>query len=408
MIDNPTWAALLATATDFSVVVEIYSADQTPTADGFDPNDAIDCFAAVEGITFEGVTYKCLVKKFGSIKRTWGKESNTASVDFCNLSNEIAQFEFTNGFEGLIKVVRLISRSGSTSLVLSQILFTGKCEKPTSGNKSSLSVKSTWILGGLDVQIPRRKYTKEDQEGRVESDPEFEGFNFMPQYGSTSYSVRNGKKRGGIAGFFGFRKTAVKTLAWSSYSELDSNMPVAEVFGVSQIMGQHIAYADVGTEIRLRTAFCEGPIEDIVNARSTDDRMPLDGVSYAELYGLVGSLNGPDDPGWGGTSGYFSRTAHIRGKCTNSAVEDVEPAPDVVAVIYGRLVTIPDGSGDWVTIDTFSDDTAAIVRFILTSEDYYNLDENWIDDDAAYESWLFNREYIIDRSLTDFVFATEG
>lgn len=407
MIDNATWATILATAADLSVVCEIYQFNQTPTANGFDPNDAIDCFAAVEGITFEGVAYKCLVKKFGSVKRNLGKESNTASVEFCNLSNEIAQFEFTNGFEGLIMVIRLISRAGSTSLALSQILFTGKCEKPTSGNKASLSVKATWILGGLDVQIPRRKYTKEDQEGRTEDDPEFEGFNFMPQYGSTTYSIRNGKKRGGIAGFFGFRKTAVKTLAWSSYSELDSNMPVAEVFGVVQIMGQHIAYADVGTEIRLRTAFCEGPIEDMVNVRSTDDRMPLDGVSYAECLGLVGAAN-TDDPGWGGTSGYFSRTAHIRGKTTNTTVEDVEPAPDIVGVIYGRLITIPDGAGDWVTADTFSDDPAAITRFILTNEHYFNLDENWIEDDDAYESWLFNKTLIIDRSLTDFVFLQQG
>lgn len=406
MIDNPTWAAILATATDFSVVCEIYHQNQTPTAAGFDPNDAIDCFAAVSGITFEGVEYKCLVKKFGTVKRTLRKESNTASVEFCNLSNEIAQFEFTNGFEGLIKVIRLISRSESSSLELSQILFTGKCEKPTSGNKASLGVKSTWILGGLDVQIPYRKYTKEDQEGRVSTDPEFEGFEFIPQYGTTSYSVRNAKKRGGIAGFFGFKKTVVKTLAYSSFSELDSNMSVAEVFGVMQIMFQHIGYDDVGTFIRVRSAACQGPISDMVNVRSIDDRMPLDGVSYAECYGLVGALN-VDDPSWV-APGNYSRTAYIRGKVTNTTIEDVEPAPDIVGVIYGRLVTIPDGSGDWVVTDTFDDNAASITRFILTSEDYFNLHENWIEDDDAYESWLFNKTKIIDRSLTDFVFAVEG
>ena len=407
MIENTALQTILETGDDISIVCEIYDQDETPTTSGFDPANALKCYSAVSGITFAGETYTAMVSKFGRINRIITGESNTASVTFTNITREISAFEFATGFEGLIMVIRLISRSDAT-LANSQILFTGKCEKPTSGDRDSLTVKAVWILGGLDVQIPRRKYTKEDQEGRVETDDEFEGFNFMPQYGKTTYSVRNGKKRGGIAGFFGFKKTAVKTLAWSSYSELDSNMPVAEVFGVSQIMGQHIAYADVGTEIRLRTAFCEGPIEDLVNVRSTDDRMPLDAISYAELYGLVGSLNGPDDPGWGGTSGYFSRTAHIRGKVTNSLVEDVEPAPDIVGVVYGRLLTIPDGSGDWVTTETFSDDPAAIVRFILTSEDYYNLDANWIDDDAAYESWLFNREYIIDRSLTDFVFAKEG
>jgi len=407
MIENAALQSILETADDISIVCEIYAADVTPDADGFDPGDALKCYAAVSGITFAGEAYTAMVRKFGTINRIITGESNTASVTFDNTSREISQFELNGvGFEGLIMVIRLISRSDAT-LAHSQILFTGKCEKPTSGNRDSLTVKAVWILGGLDVQIPRRKYTKEDQEGRVETDPEFEGFNFMPQYGSTTYSVRNGKKRGGILGFFGFKKTAVKTLAWSSYSELDSNMPVAEVFGVMQIMGQHIAYADVGTEIRLRTAFCEGPIEDMVNVRSTDDRMPLDGVSYAECLGLVGAAN-TDDPGWGGTTGYFSRTTHIRGKTTNSAVEDVEPAPDVVGVIYGRLVTIPDGSGDWVTADTFDDNAASIVRFILTNEHYFNLDEDWIDDEAAYECFEYNAERIIDRSLTDFVFAVEG
>ena len=64
---------------------------------------------------------------------------------------------------------------------------------------------------------------------------------------------------------------------------------------------------------------------------------------------------------WGGTTGYFSRTAHIRGKTATTSVEDAEPAPDIVGVVYGRLITIPDGSGDWVTTDTFSDDPAAMI-----------------------------------------------
>ena len=405
MIDNAALQSILESASDISIVCEIYDEDTTPTVDGFDPADALKLYAAVSGVTFAGETYTCMVSKFGRVNRIITGESNTASVTFSNITREVSAFEFNTGFEGLIMVIRLISRSDAT-LANSQILFTGKCEKPTSGDRDSLTVKATWILGGLDVQIPRRKYTKEDQEGRVSTDPEFEGFEFIPQYGTTNYSVRNGKKRGGIAGFFGFKKTVVKTLAYSSYSELDSNMPVAEVFGVSQIMGQHIGYDDVGTFIRVRTAFCEGEISDMVNVRSIDDRMPLDGVSYAECYGLIGALN-VDDPSWV-APGNYSKTAYIRGKVTNTTIEDVEPAPDIVGVIYGRLVTIPDGSGDWVTTDTFDDNAASHTRFILTSEDYFNLDENWIDDEAAYESWLFNKELIIDRSYSDFVFAVEG
>jgi hypothetical protein len=132
-------------------------------------------------------------------------------------------------------VVRLFSRVSSDTLAKSQILFAGRCEKPGEGTKESLTVTASWVLGnqslgGQNVIIPRRKYTREDQEGRVDSDPEFEGFQFMPQQGVSSYQVQ--VKRGGILGFlFGGHKWITQTLAWSSYSDLDANKNVPEVFG---------------------------------------------------------------------------------------------------------------------------------------------------------------------------------
>jgi len=229
MIDNAALATILETATDISTVCEIYDADAVPSDDGLDPVDALDCFAAVEGITFRTREYKQLVSSFGTIKRTITKETNNASVTFSNISREISDFEFTNGFEGLIMIIRLISRSLSTDLTDSQILFTGRCEKPTSGTKASLTVTAKFIVGSVDVMCPRRKFTKEDQAGRVTTDPEFEGFLFIPQYGTTTYSVR--EKRGGILGLLGFKKTVQKTLAYSSFSDLDANKSVPEVFG---------------------------------------------------------------------------------------------------------------------------------------------------------------------------------
>ena len=404
MIENIAWENILATATDLSVVCEIYDADAVPSDDGFDPNDAIGCFAAVSGISFEGVSYTRLVKKFGTVNRKLGPESNTASVEFANLDNQISNFEFDNGFEGLIKVIRLISRSESVSLDLSQILFTGRCQKPASGSKMSLSITADWILGGLDVQVPRRKFTKEDQDGRVSTDPEFEGFLFIPQYGTTSYSVR--VKRGGIAGFFGFKKTVQKTLAWSSFSDLDANKCVPLILGMSQILGTHIGYEDVGSYIKLRTAFCDGPIFGFQNVRSLDARMPLNMLAYAESNGLVGAANG-DDPTWA-APGYYSRTANIRGEAINSAVDEVEPAPEIAAVIIAMLMTIPDDSGDWILNDEWSDNAAAHEWFLLTSDDYFKLDENWLEASDFAETFNYNAGLIIDRSLTDFLFITEG
>jgi hypothetical protein len=401
VIENTALEEILLTATDLSTVCEIYDADAVPGDDGLDPDDALDCFAAIDGITFRGRDYKRLVKKFGRIKRTIGEEVNSASVEFSNLDNQISQFEFNNGFEGLIIVIRLLSRSQSVVLTDSQILFTGRCEKPKSGNRQSLTVTAKFILDAMQTHVPRRKFSKEDQEGRVASDPEFEGFLYTPTYGTVSFP--RVEHRGGFLGWWN-RKTVMATKQWSSFSDLDANKPVPEVFGRAQLMGVHISYVDVGTALRLRTAFCEGEIEDIINARTTDTEFPLSATSYVELLGLVGSLNGPDDPGWAGATGYFSRTAHIRGQADNSSVEDTDPAPDVVAVILGRLMLTPDGSGDWVTTQ-WTDNGAAHTRFLLTSPDYCNLDENWIDDPSFLETFDYNAEQIFDMSISDFSFV---
>lgn len=404
MIENATLKGYLIANKDFTTVCEIYAADAVPGTDGFDPGTAIGRYAPVSGVEFMGESYTRLVQAFGTIKRTIGAEANTATVEFSNISREISTFEFDHGFEGLIMVIRLVSRGSSNDLDKSLVLFTGRCEKPTSGTKDSLSVTATWILGGQEVLIPRRKFTKEDQEGRTESDADFEGFVFIPQYGTTSYSVR--VKRGGLWGLLGFKKTVHKTLAYSSYSDLDSNKCVPEVLGWSQLEGTHIAYDDVGSNIRVRTAFCEGPIADIANARSTDSRLPLSGTNYAETLGLTGAANAIG-ASWVGP-GNYSRTACIVGQCDNSAVDEVEPAPDIVAGIQGRLMTIPDGSGDWTDDDEWTDNPAAHTRWLITVSDYFNLDENWIEDDDFYECFQFNNELIIDRSLNDFIFMVAG
>lgn len=406
MIDNSALQTILETATDISIVCEIYSADAVPTEDGFDPADALDCFAAVEGITFAGQDYKKLVEKFGTVKRTITKEINSASVTFSNVSREISNFEFTNGFEGLIIVIRLLSRSQSVLLTDTQTLFAGRCEKPDSGDKDSLTVTAKFVLGSLDVSLPRRKFGPEDHEGRVQSDPEFEGFVIMPQAGSTTYSVRKRNPWGllaGLVGFFLFKKTVKKTLAWSSFSDVDASKSVPEIFGRAQILVTHISYEDVGDHLRVRSAACEGEIEGWSNVRSTDSTLPITFTAF--LNGLVGSLNGPDDPDIP-APGYYSRTAYMRCIIVNSTIDEVDPAPEIAAVILGRKMPIPT-AGVWGG-SSWTDNPAAHVRFLLTDPLYHNLDENWIDDDYFNECYDFNDELILDTSRSDFLFVDEG
>jgi hypothetical protein len=403
MIDNPALEAILTTDTEISMVAEFYASNATPTDDGFDPHDALACYAAVEGITFQEQTYQRLITNFGRISKTIGKEVNSASITFSNVTREIADFEFTTGFEGLIMVIRVLSRSQSVDLTDTKIEFVGRCDKPASGSKESLTVSAKFILGSLDVTIPRRKFGPNDMEGRAVSDPEFEGFVFIPQYGTTTYTRR--EKQGGFLGWWN-KKWVTRTLQYSSYSDLDSNKPVPELLGRGQIEGVHVGYDDVGGFIRMVTAFCEGEIrntDNYQNIRSIDQELPLDSLMTGH-YGKVGVLNG-DGPGWV-ANGYYSRTAVIRLRANNSPVDVVDPAPRVVAVMFGRIMPIPT-AGVWGGTE-WTDNAAAHTRFLLTSEDYYKLDENWIDDDTFTEGYDFNAELIFNTEIADFTFVDEG
>lgn len=413
MIDNPALETILETATDISLVCELYSADAVPSADGFDPVDAIDCFAAVNGITFRTRDYKRLVTNFGNIKRSITEATNNTSVTFANKdridslgvthSREIAQFEFTNGFEGLILVIRLISRSLSVALTDSQILFAGRCEKPKSGDDKELTVTAKFILDSQNVTIPRRRYTREDYKGREPSDPEFEGFIFMEQSGSTVYSAR--EKRGGLLGLLGFKKTVKKTLQYSSYSAIDENKGVPVVFGYAQIIGTHIGVLDVGTTLQIRDAFCDGPIADIINPRSLDTRMPLSATNFGLYRGEVGVANA-SNPAWV-APGTYSRTAHIEVQGNNSALDVVDPAPDVAAVVKGMKLMTPDGGGAW-TVKQWTDNPAAVIYYLLVGTDigpdYYALDENWLDLDTFNETYQYNAEPIFNSASSDYLF----
>lgn len=409
MIDNDALQTILTEEADFSTVCEFYSANTVPTDDGFDPVNAIGRFAAASDITFQDQEYLSLVKSFGRISSSMTETVGSASVTFSNLTREAAQFEFGNNFEGLIMVIRLISRGSSTSLDTSQILFVGRCDRPLSGDKESITVNARHILAGIDVMIPRRTFGPEDFKGRVPSDPEFEGFIHMPVYGGTEYNRI--EHRGGFFGWWN-NKEVRATAVWTNFSDLDAAKPVPECFGRVQLKGVLIAAVDVGPQIRMQWAFCEGPIRDFTNVRTIDPNLPLNTSSYWETTGLVGTANDldPTNPGWDtwpGAPAYYSRTARIACQADNADMEVTEPAPDVVGVIEAKILTTPDASGNWNT-EAWDDDPAAVVRHIITSADYFNLDSNWIDDGSTVECRNFNKEQIFNTSLSDFIFVEAG
>jgi hypothetical protein len=399
----------IVTSDDTTVLVELYDQDAVPDDAGFDPADALKLYSSID-VTFAGEEYTRLVHSVGRIKRSITDESNSVSVSFDNLDNAVSAFELDPdlGFEGKILVIRLISRSISTTEAESLILFVGRCEKPKSGTRESLSVSATQVFSSIETEIPRRKFSPEDDEGRHPSDPYFEGFRFMPQYGVTTYSVR--QKRGGLLGFLGFKKTVTKTLSYSSFSDLDAEKFVPFGFGRVQVMGSHVAYQDIGTGIRATTVFMEGPIEALANLRTDDTRFFLytDVAGYRLGYppnqGPVGYVQQPhSSPGvWPG-DGYYANTAMVFMGIGGSNVDEVDEAPGIITVALGMRVTTPDTAGDWNTT-AWCDDAAALTRYVLTSGHYGKLETGWLDDDTFTECWNFNKEPIFDTSYSDVIF----
>lgn len=394
--DTRSW---IEGATDMSVVAEIYDPDEVPP---FDPANALKLYASTDDVTFAGETYTPLVKNFGTLTRTITPEVNTASLELDNLTREASRFEFDTGFEGCIVVYRWISRSKSTSLSKSIILWAGRLKAPTTGSRTSLPLEAKFIVGSVDVQIPRRKYAFDDPEGRPHTDPLFEGFRFMPQYGTTTYSVR--VRRGGLLGLLGFKKRVTQTLQYSSYSDLDQEQYVPDVFGRAQVGGTHLGYADAGTEIKMTTAFCEGEIEAFQNFRSTDNRYFLSGTpSYR--YGKAGNVGTQvpyTDATWP-SNGYYSKTAVVFSKVGGTNIENIDPAPDMVAVILGKKVTTPTSGGTW-NVTSWSDNGAAVMRHLLTNSDYFKLTSAWVDDASFKDVYDYNDEIIFDYSFTDVLF----
>ena len=412
MIINADLRTILETADDFDVLCEIYNQDEKPP---FDPGDAELRLSTVSGITFDGETYDRLILGYNRAKRTISNEVNTCSIDLSNQDGTVSGFELDEGFEGKILVLRLISRSQSTTLAKSLIVFVGRCERPLTANKQKMTVQAVQVVGALDVEMPRRKFTVDDKQGRNSNDVLFEGFRYTPQYGTVEYSVR--KRNWWAIASFGllgglFHRNVARFQGFSSYSDIDQNRHVPVVLGRSQLMGMHLGYVDVGTFIRTTTAFCEGPIHDFQWIRTDDQRFQFYNDTtvtnmngYQKRYGYAGNTGPtgkeqvPQSYSAFVANGYYSKTALLFTVMSGTDTLEDDPAPGVIAVVMGSLMPTPDvGTREWTVADGWSDNPAAHTRFLLTHPDYFNLDPDWIDEGSFSDAYFYNDEVIYDAS----------
>src|SRR5687768_2113174 len=242
---------------------ELYDYDYVPGVGGFDPADAIEQFAAEE-ITWDGVAYRREVVSRSDIIRSMGEKTNSVTVSFSNISRYLATLAQSQEIEGLFLVIRCVSPSVTND---SLVLFVGRCDKPSDIDKQSFSLSARQDFGNINQTAPPDKFQAEDPEGRLPSDPLFEGIPFNAVSGSNSFPVVQ-PSSSFFGRLFGRRETVQRTDQWSSNDNTPLGQVITECFGRVQMQLIPIAWADKGTHIGALLVACKGPIAGIDNIKT--------------------------------------------------------------------------------------------------------------------------------------------
>jgi hypothetical protein len=361
-----------------SVVYELYSSDYQPGGSGFDPRDALETFAGISyTLPFGPVTYRREVLRGPSIKKTMGKEFNTASVRFSNVSRYMSDFVRNNHVEQMRLVIRAVARPVATAIgndisVLSNtiVLFVGRCQKPDGFNRSTGTISAKPDMGTVEAQIPPRRFQASCplefkgpeclgtellgaksaayqaaatcnytlQQCTDYANTEFrQGVNLIQIESSFVHKSNESffKKVLNIFPGVSRKKTTVNN---SLYDGTPYGNPIPLIFGRWYKTLLPLQYQDIGTSINFLMAACRGKISDFINIKnmSLGFTQPIGVTKHLGEYGGEGSQT--EDTVFP-QGGFYSRLAYITGYCNGSDIETEEPAPEIAAVIAG---TIPD------------------------------------------------------------------
>jgi hypothetical protein len=415
-ISTNLYNALNSDAQRLTVLVEFYENDVLPGLNGFDPADAI-LRVANKTTTFLSRSYGRYVESVGTIKRTITEKFNSVSIDLNNHDRTMAAFVLNNPLEGMYVIVRLVSRSfTATTLADSFVVFTGRCEKPFDGDNNTISISAKQYIGSVDEQIPWRQYDPEDERGVAADDPLFEGFLFSAKPGLITYRER--VNRGGFLGLLGFKKTVTRTLQFSNHQGVEIEKHVPLILGRAQAQGIPIAFIDVGSQINAIFNISEGPIKTFF-----DPRVLTQGFEFASVhdsnpevdqyrYGYPGGTNGQVpflDNLTGGipANGYYSMSAMYSGAFYGTDVSEDDPAPDVIWVILGMIMPIPDSAGDF-TLDDWTDNPAFHARWLLTHDRAFNLNEAFINDPQCVKTACYCDDPVLDQTNGELIMLPTG
>lgn len=399
---------------DLTYMIEFYEPSVLPGANGFDPSDASELFAPIT-MTWLGQAYRRAVLSASDISKTKGARANKCTVRLANsedtpedaISNRyVANWVQSTQVEGMRMVVRLISRSASTTLADSAILFVGRCERPENFDVVQGSITATADFGSVDYEVPPRLYTADDPNGRSPADPLYEGFPFYTVNGAFTYAV----DKTGSWWTKGRRYQA--TQPFSSYDDTPLGEPLIMILGRSQIKMNRGIYVDRGRVTDCLDFACMGPIEAFVNFHM--DMEP----DYARYFVQENFTYHLGDPGNTGTNladplfpnhGYFSNTACVTFQhryIGTGSFTNIDAGHQTVSVVLGLRVALPDSSGVFNTVG-WTDNGAYLTRHLLTDPRFFNNDEAFIEDSAGYLTGQINDRPVFDTSNSEVIYVPD-
>lgn len=377
-------ALLESRARDEICVYELYEHDYDPSS-GFDPRDGLATFAGVSfTLPFGPVVYRRQVVQGPNVSKTMGKQFNSVSIRFSNLSEDengsryMAQFVLNHTVERMRLVVRVVSLSvaaaiGNSGLILSNsaILFVGRCKKPDGFNRKEGTISATPDIGTVQAQIPSRVFMAScplrfrgteclgaedlgDKSAAYQAaaicnklpggdctlfeNTEFtQGITLLQIESSFVHKANESflKKILNVLPGISRKKTVVNN---SLHDGTPYGQPIPLIFGRWYKLLLPLQYQDIGTSINFLMAACRGKISDFINIRNQNlgFTQPIGVTKHLGEYGGVGTQTAdtvfPQH-------GFYSRLAYITGYCNGSDIETEDAAPELAAVIAG---TIPD------------------------------------------------------------------
>lgn len=402
-----------------TILFEVYDSSYLPTAGVFDPGDAIVLWAKTE-ILWAGNTYDRRIISHSPMSQYIGKQFNNVTLTIDNAQRYLANFIETNIVDGMRLVVRYINIDLSATLADSVVRFVGRLETPDGSeidrDQGDLTAKEE--LATLDEETPRRRISSEDPEGRSPNDPLYEGFlfNARPSLVRFAESVPTSRLFGLLRG----SRDVIKYNQWGSDTSSAADQIVPLILGRVQREGLPAFWVDIGFFIIAILVYSAHKITSITNFFLPDPNYIFYGFWADETNRQTHVHLG--DPGGTGTNAIpdtvennypqntavLSRTGYV-GFAIGGPETETQPfanpqadsVPTLVSIVCGEM-DLPDGSGVF-NQKGFSDSPVYAGRFVLTSEDFFNLDPELVNDTNLPSVHAERQRPIVDKSNGEFL-----